>query len=183
MTTEVITKKYSIKDFMSLPDDGNRYELVKGELVEMPPAGEEHGSIGITLSSELRYFVKANQLGRVYGADTGFIIDPELGTVRAPDVAFVKTERIVRTKEAIPHPPDLAVEVISPSDRLIEVEDKVAEYLEAGVALIWVINPRRKEVYVYRVNSNQRTKLTLEDTLDGEKIIPGFSLAIKDLFE
>jgi len=186
MTTEAVKKQtYTMDEFMALPEDGKRYELVKGALVEMAPAGGEQGEIGPNLVMFLGPYVRQNKLGRVFSNEAAFTIDPVNNIARAPDVAFVAAGRLptgALVKGAIPFPPDLAVEIISPSDVLLEVEEKVAEYLEAGVKLIWVINPRRKVVYVYRAGSNQRETLQGNADLDGEMIVPGFKIKIAELF-
>lgn len=181
MTTA--TKTYTLDEFAALPGDGKRYELVKGELIEMPPAGEEHGAIeGNTLGYLWAYNQQQN-LGRVYTSDTTFILDQEKQTARLPDVSFVAKERVVRTPGFVPFAPDLAVEVVSPNDLWSEIDDKIEEYLQAGVRLIWIIYPRRQVVYVYRAGSSNRQTLQLNDELDGEDVLPGFKLKVSALFE
>ncbi len=179
-------RTYTIEEYMALPDNGVKYELVKGELLEMPPTGGEHGEIDAGLIGFMALHIRKNKLGRIYGAETAFVLNAESRTVRAPDIAFVAAGRLPvgpSTKSAVPIPPDLAVEIVSPSDSLIEVEEKVNQYLEAGVRLVWVINPRRHEIYIYRTGSNQRTTLGITDELDGEDVIKDFKLKISEIFE
>ena len=122
-------------DLWRLPDDGMGHELIRGELVIMPPSGSEHGAIGMTAGGRLFVHVQANALGAVFNADTGFIIARDPDTVRAADAAFVDKKRIPSAglpKKFFPGAPDLAVEVVSPSDLLVDFQDKVEEWLAAG---------------------------------------------------
>ena len=126
-------------DLLRMPDDGFRYELVKGELRKMAPAGHEHGRVAIRFSWRLAQHVETNDLGAVYAAETGFLISTNPDTVRAPDVAFVSRKRIEGVKKAEgywPGAPDLAVEVVSPGDTYTEVEEKAIEWLEAGTLMV-----------------------------------------------
>lgn len=185
MATETYLKKlYTIDEFMALPDaeDGSRYELVEGEIEEMPPAGEDHNLIEGSLYAHLWNFLRDTKLGRVYSGDAGFVFGER--TVRAPDVAFVSAaRRSTRTRKAVPIVPDFVAEVMSPSDRRTKVDKKVRSYLASGVKLIWVIDPAKKEVFIYRADKIGYDKLTLVDELDGEDVIPGFKLKVSDLFE
>ena len=171
-------------DLWRLSKDGNRHELVKGELRTMPPAGFEHGVIGINLALPLGQHVKSNQLGVVVNSDTGFVITTNPDTVRAPDVGFVRQERIQATgipKKYWPGAPDLVVEVVSPNDTVFAVDDKVQEWLDAGAGLVWVVNPRRRTVTVHRPGAAP-VILTTADTLDGLQVVPGFTLPVADIF-
>ena len=171
-------------ELFMMPDDGFRYELVKGELRRMPPAGSEHGAIGINIALVVAQFVKAHDLGVVFGADTGFKIASNPDTVRAPDLAFVRRERIPAggvPREFWPGAPDLAVEVISPSDTYTEVEEKVNDWLQAGTRLVLVLNPRTRSVAAY-TSPTEVVRLTASDTLTGGEVLPGFSCLVSDLF-
>jgi Uma2 family endonuclease len=172
------------EELLSLSDDGYRYELVKGELHKMPPAGFEHGVRGIGLTWRLAQYVETNRLGRVTAAETGFKIAIDPDTVRAPDIGFVRADRITDVelpKGYFPGPPDLAVEVVSPNDTFSEVEGKVMEWLMAGCSMVWVVNPGCRTVTVYRSFTDIRI-LTGDDVLDGAEVIPGFQCVISDLF-
>lgn len=184
MSTGVQSKSVSAEELFALPDDGFRYELVRGELRKMTPAGGRHGYLALEIGAELRNHVKANNLGRVFAAETGFLLASDPDTVRAPDAAFVRRERIeaVGVVEGYwPGAPDLAVEVISPNDAYTEVEEKVFDWLEAGTRMVMVVNPRRKAVTVYRSRSDIAV-LTAEDTLDGGAVVPGWSVPVRELF-
>ena len=172
------------EDLWKQTDDGYRYELVKGVIHRMPPAGFEHGIRTAEIGSLLNVYVKKHKLGYVCGAETGFKITQNPDTVRAPDAAFVRQSSI--EEKGIPKDywegaPDLAVEVISPSDTYTQVAEKVDEWLNAGCAMVWVINPRRETVEVYR-SPEDITVLRGDDILDGGDVIEGFQCSVKDLF-
>ena len=142
-----------------LPDDDYRYELVQGEVRKMSPAGFDHGVIVANLTGPLRQHVKSHGLGVVCGAETGFKLASDPDTVRAPDVAFVRRERIPASGLPTgfwPGAPDLAVEVLSPGDTLSEVDEKVAAWLSAGTAAVWVVNLSRRTVSIHRAGATAR---------------------------
>ncbi len=181
-----ITKRRitTAEELLDMPDDGFRYELVRGELRKMAPAGGEHGWISSDIDSSLNPHVKANNLGKVYAAETGFFLGTNPDHVRAPDVAFVRRERvdaIGRTTGYWPESPDLAIEVISPNDRYTEVDEKVADWLTAGTRMVVVVNPRNRSVKVHRSPTDVVT-LTIEDTLDGGAVVPGWRMPVADIF-
>jgi Uma2 family endonuclease len=171
-------------DFLLRTPDLGRCELVCGELIEMTPAGYEHGSILVNISTPLWTYVSRAGLGRVSGAETGFQIAHDPDTVRAPDVAFVAAGRLPSPlpKGFFPGPPDLAVEVISPDDRDNEVQAKVQSWLDAGCRVVWLVDPRRQTVQVFQDRSEVRV-FRLSDTLSGEPLLPGFSLAVAEIFK
>ena len=133
MTTTL--QRSTASELFEMPDDGFRYELVKGELRRMSPSGGEHGATVVNITLLLGQHVKADKLGICFGAETGFKIASDPDTVRAPDVAFIRRERIPESglpRKFWPGAPDLAVEVLSPGDTRREVDEKVADWLEAG---------------------------------------------------
>jgi Uma2 family endonuclease len=163
---------------------GERYELVKGELKIMAPAGFEHGDIVMELGMRLRLFVNTHKLGRVLGAETGYILSHDPDTIRAPDVSFVSQDRFVKTglvKGYFPGAPDLAVEVVSPGDVAVEVQRKVGEYFEAGTQLVWVVYPDLRQVAVFS-SARDAQVLTAVDALDGGALLPGFTCPVAELF-
>jgi Uma2 family endonuclease len=166
-----------------MPTDHMRHELVKGELRTMPPAGFEHGTIIIRLSRRLATHVDANDLGFIAGAETGFTLALNPDTVRGADVSFVSKARITGAlpKAFFPGAPDLAAEVLSPSDTVEEVEEKVADYLDGGSKLVWVLSPKLKTVTVHRPGRNPIV-LKRDDLLSGEEIVPGFQCKVSELF-
>lgn len=178
-TTQLMTAE----EMLRLPS-GRRYELVSGELREMSPAGHNHGRIAARLTVPLGQYVDEHDLGELYAAETGFKLKSDPDTVRAPDIAFVRRERADEVEEIkgyFPGAPDLAVEVTSPDDTVREVEDKVAEWLECGTRLVWVISPKLHTVTIYRSLTDINT-LTENDTLDGEDVVPGFHCPVAKLF-
>jgi Uma2 family endonuclease len=181
-TTE--TKLMTADELLRIPDDGFRYELVKGELKRMPPTGDEHGGVTMELAASLHRYIKLNNLGRVYAAETGFKLESDPDTVRAPDIAFVSAQRIQaagRIQGYRSGAPDLAVEVMSPSNTKREMTEKAKDYFAAGARLVWVVNPKLKVVTVYHSPRDIIT-LTEKDTLDGGSVVPGFQISVADIF-
>jgi len=173
------------EELLRMPSDDYRYELVKGELRKITPAGSRHGSIITRLLSALVQHVDVLTLGEVFGPDTGFKIAEAPDTVRAPDIAFVSMERIPAgelNEQFWPGAPDLAVEVISPTDTLYELDEKIEEYMASGVALVWAVNPKRRTVTVYRPGASAEV-LDENDQLDGRPVLPAFQYPIAKLFE
>ena len=172
------------EDLWNLPNDGMRHELVRGVLRSMPPAGGEHGWITGDVDSPLRAHVRANGLGVVMVGDIGFKLATEPDLVRAPDVAFVSRERLPAMGDLtkfLNGAPDLAVEVVSPSDLYSEVAEKVAEWLQYGTRLVLVVDPRRRVVAVHRPGQPVR-ELGEADTIDGADVVPGWRLPVRAVF-
>lgn len=146
-------------------------------------AGGEHGEIGSILIGYLFNYVYPQKLGRLFDGQTSFDM-PGFVTPRQPDVAFVKVGRLPsRVRGNVPLAPDLAVEIVSPSDTLSEVADKVHQYQQAGVSLIWVVDPYDQAIFVHRANERKFLTLTVDDEIDGAEVLPGFKLPVKALFE
>jgi len=160
-----------------------RCELVRGEIVQMSPAGFEHGCVIAVIAEELSHFVRSRRLGRVTGAETGFILRRKPDTVRAPDVGFVRASRFTGGLPVafFPGAPDLAVEVRSPGDTDAEVLAKVEDWLMAGCLAVWVIDPADETAMIYRLVEGAVAGRAVE-ALDGEEIVPGFRLAVADIF-
>jgi Uma2 family endonuclease len=179
-----ITTAMTAEELELLPDDGHRYELVRGVLKRMAPASFRPSNVAGRIAVRVGAYAEAHGLGEITVADGGYVLERGPDTVRAPDVAFVRAERVPTAEEQEHYArlaPDLAVEVVSPSDRMSDVEEKVEQYLATGVPLVWVFHPRRRNVTVRR---SGRAPLVLGegDTLDGEEILPGFRLPIADVF-
>lgn len=163
-----------------LENDVEGYEYIKGELVPMPDASIKHSEIGINLIHYLHIHVRQNNLGRVYSLETSFKVGER---VLKPDIAYVSAERLSDDKDkGYPIPPDLAVEVVSPSDIHSRVLGKVLAYLDAGTRCVWVLEPTLRTVTVYKSETDIKT-LTREDTLTGDDVVPGFSCPVEQLFE
>lgn len=173
------------EELLRLQNDDLWHELVDGRLITMPPPGFAHGLFGGRLLFALTVFVRERRLGIVVLQDTGFILRRDPDTVRAPDVAFVSVDRM----PAGPLPegyfegaPDLAVEVMSPADRIRDVEAKVREYLDRGARAVWVVRPRTRTVSTHHAGESPRT-FTENDTLEDRAVLPGFRYRVRELFQ
>jgi Uma2 family endonuclease len=179
MTVE--TKLITADELLLLPHGyDKRYELVKGELITMSPAGLSHGIIGGRILGSLGSYVEARKLGVVPSSDTGYLLERNPDTVLAPDVSFIAAHRVTNSDQYFAGAPDLAVEVISPSDSVRDVDAKVAKYLSAGTRLVIVVHPRKRTATV--TTPTAVTHLTLDDTLTAADVIPGWSLPMRELF-
>ncbi|MFN8634541.1 MAG: Uma2 family endonuclease [Chloroflexota bacterium] len=180
-----ITPKLMTADqLLDLPDDGMQHELVRGVLRTMAPPGLQHGRSGSSIGRSLDRYVEANRLGEVILIETGDRLTRDPDTVRVPDVGFLSNERLREVGDVVgyvPGAPDLVVEVISPNDRYAKVDEKVAAWIEHGTRLVFVVNPRRRTVAVHRPGQPIRV-LGRDDVLDGEDVVPGWSMAVRDLF-
>ena len=174
-----VTTLMTADELLRMPDDGYHYELVRGELRKMSPAGIDHGEIAASIVISLGSYVKAKKLGKVYTADPGFWIEHAPDTVRAPDVAFVRTERVVKTARFFEGPPDLAIEVVSPSDTYMEVEEKALQLLEAGARAVIVVIPKRQSAHVYRPGKLE----VLDDALVVDEVVPGWRMPFSEVFD
>ncbi len=180
--TDIRERLYTADDLLHLPDDGNHYELIRGELIKMSPPAEPHGVLRVAIGALIWNHVRANRLGRVYGAETGFVISTDPDTVLAPDAAFVSTERAKPLSQKFgPVAPDLAVEVISPSNTAKELNEKISLYFQAGTQQVWIIYPQTQTIYVYTSVTTVKI-LTRTDTLDAGNVLPGFKLPLEELF-
>ena len=170
--------KMTLEEFLAHDVEG--YEYVSGELVPIAPPSREHGEISVNVIRYLDAHVYQNKLGRLYTAETIFQIGERTAK---PDVAFVSAARLTGDKtKGFSIPPDLAIEVVSPSDVLSRIAEKALAYLEAGTRLVWVLEPVSKTLTVYRSERDIKL-LTREDTITGEDVVPGFTCPIAHLFE
>lgn len=180
MTTKTLL---TADDLERMPEDDTvRLELDQGELITMPPAGGEHGELGLDIGRIVGNYVKAHKLGRCYGADTGFRLNDD--TVRAPDFSFIRNERAPkgRTTGFLRMAPDLAVEVVSPSDSVPQLMRKIKQYFAAGTHTVWVVYPEQKQLHVLEASGADRI-LNTGDTLECPELLPGFSVPVESLFE
>jgi Uma2 family endonuclease len=176
-------KVWTDEEFMALPDDGGRYELVDEEVVDMGNSGMEHGNISAYLCGLIELYVRPKKLGVTCDSSTAFTL--KSGNKRSPDVSFVSKERLQGLRRLpkgfFQGAPDLAVEVISPSNTFEEIYTKLVEYFDNNCRVVWVINPDERSVVVYRQPQPDRL-LKMTDSLDGEEVIPGFTLPVAQLF-
>lgn len=180
-TTQLLTAE----EFLHMPKEGTwRCELVEGVLIKMSPAGFEHGDIAVNVAAMLWQHVKTHKLGKVLAAETGFKLANDPDTVLAPDAAFIRQEefdRIGMTKKFWPGPPDLAAEVMSPDDTVRKTDEKAKSWLSHGARMVWVVNPKRRTVSVYRPGA-ETLVLAEGDVLDGQDVVPGFQCRVDEIF-
>jgi Uma2 family endonuclease len=181
MVTATVT---NIDQLSLLEPDDDRYDLIRGELYRMSPASARHGEITLEIAWRIKTFVNERRLGTVYAAETGFLLGRDPDTLLAPDVAFVRADRLPeRTQQHgyLALAPDLVVEVVSPSDTSRYVSDKVLTYLDAGCRLVWVVEPERRTVTVWTPERTARVMMAA-DTLEGGQVLPGLTLAVAAIF-
>lgn len=159
-----------------------RCELIKGKIHLLPFFDSEHGRVAANLAAVVGKHVQVKQLGYVFGTGTGFIIQRDPDTVRAPDVAFVVADRVTDRlpTQFFPGPPDLAVEVLSPSDTASEVQEKAEAWLNSGCREVWLIDPRRKSAT--RLTPAQDSIIQQSVETLATDLLPGFSLKVSELF-
>jgi Uma2 family endonuclease len=183
MTLSTEKKIWTDEEFMALPRDGHRYELVKGEVVDTGNSGMEHGDIGSYLGGVLAIYVRQHKLDIVCDSSTAFTLKD--GNKRSPDISFVTKERLKGLKRPprgfFSGSPGLAIEILSPNNTVEEIHDKIVEYFENDTRLVWVIHPDEKYVLVYHSPEPDRFLRSTEH-LDREYIVPDFSMAVAELF-
>ncbi len=184
MTREPAAALLTADDLFGLPDDGCQYELEAGRLLRMPSSGLKASVVAATVVYLLAAWVRPRRLGAVGGADLGFLIARNPDTVRAADAVFYRAERI--SESGIPSrywdlAPDLAVEVLSPSNRPGAILRKVGEYLDAGTALVWMLDPEQRRTTVFRAGGSI-TVLGEDGVLDGEDVLPGCAIALSEVW-
>ncbi len=176
------THLMTAEELIKLPRGRYRYELVKGELLTMSPAGGEHGAVVINLAAPLATYIKAQKLGRVFGAETGFKLESDPDTVLAPDISFVSEGRLESLPRNYPEiVPDLVVEVISPSERKSQVNKKTEQWLSFGVKSVWVVRPENRTVEIISADRKNRTLNQSEMLVD--QVVPGFEIPVSTIFE
>jgi Uma2 family endonuclease len=179
----IATRLTTAEELLAMPG-GERCELIAGEIVKMTPPGNEHGEIAANIVSLLRWHVREKKLGKVT-TEVGYILSRDPDTVRAPDVAFLRRERRLRLESPekyVPGAPDLAVEVVSPTDRVEEIDSKTQAWLDAGTPLVWVVWPKMRSVAIHRPGRPVRT-VQGEDLITGEDVLPEFQCKVSEFFE
>jgi Uma2 family endonuclease len=165
-----------------MPDGGGLCELVAGRVVAMAPAGDEHSRRQARLMRWVGVYAEQHDLGEVWSEDGGFLLRRNPDTVRCADGAFIVTARVPpMSRRFIEVVPDLVLEIVSPTDRPKAIRDKVGEWLDAGVRVVWVLWPERRELVIYHGQADVRT-LGPADTLTCEELLPGFALPLASLF-
>lgn len=164
--------------------NGQRCELIEGIVEHMSPIGFGHGSFERRIAQLLGAHVDQHELGEVVAGEVGFIVSHDPDSVLAPDIAYVRKERldaIGTTEKYFPEAPTLAVEIVSPSDTAEAVDSKARRWLAAGTEAVWVVFPRGKSVTVYQSLDNIQI-LTVDHVLDGGEVIRGFALPVREIF-
>lgn len=161
----------------ALPN-GKRYELVRGELRTMSPTDFPHGEAAAAVAASLFGHVRQRRLGKVY-INTGFWIGQDPDTVRGPDIAFVRTERVVKSEAFYDGPPDLAIEIVSSSDTYMDFEEKLDDLLRGGTRAVVVVDPARQRVRIHRVSEI----VDVTEAIAVDDVVPGWSLPMSEIFE
>lgn len=176
------TAEHTADELFANPPDGP-WELVRGELRLMSPAGSKHGWVVMNIAGPLRAFVRTEGLGYVFGAETGFVIETNPDTVRAPDVAFVQKNRVdgELPDQFFPGAPDIAVEVLSPNDTASAVEEKSEAWLNAGCHAVWLVDPQRKTASICTLADTGMVSRSVKEL--SSDMLPGFELMVGSIFE
>jgi len=178
------TNRMTIDAFLDYAATHGRCELIRGEVHHMSPAGKRHGKIAGRLHGHIFQFVNEHDLGEVYTAEAGFVVDADAFTVRASDMAFITQQRDAEadTVKFCPIPPDLCAEVLSPDDRAGDVLQKIDDWLRFGVRIVWVVDPKTRTVTVHEPTGHAQT-LHESETLTGGDVLPGFEMPLAKLFK
>lgn len=183
--SEMAEPLVTLEEFQRMPEeDAYRVELVRGRIVREPLPGAAHGWLTGRLVERIGSYAREHGLGIVV-TETGFLLSVEPPTVRGPDLAFLARENLppeLPSEGFWRVAPDLAIEVVSPSNTAAEIREKVLEYLASGSRLVWVVDPATRSVSAYR-SRRDIALLTVEDALEGGDVLPGFRLPIVQLFD
>jgi Uma2 family endonuclease len=177
-----MTRLMTAAELAQLPEDEFRYELLRGELVRMPPPGYRHGKRSIRIGG--RFLDYADEFGGEVTTDAGFSLRNDPDTLLAPDIAYVRAERVPPEEEQDRYAqlaPDVVVEIVSPADRPGLVREKIVEYRESGVSMTVVVDAFKRRVSVYR-SDGAEIELGEDDTFDGGDVMPGFRLPVAEFF-
>ena len=171
------------KELLNAPADLGPCELVRGELIMMSPGKGRHAAVGMRIGRSLLNHVDANNLGEVFDSSAGYVLSRNPDTVREPDVSFLSRERFEgQDLDAfLEGAPDLAVEVLSPSNTAAEMRAKMDDYFGAGCRVVWIVDPLRRSVVIHRPDGSSKV-LTEDDTLTAEELLPGFSATVREFF-
>ena len=181
--TTMQTKLVTADELLMMPDDGYRYELIRGVLIRKMPTGEPHGIVVVLTAHHITQYALSSGNGQTRTGETGYILDKDPDTVRAPDVAWYSPENVPPPgTQGFPDVvPDLVVEVQSPSNSDREMAAKAAMWLSYGAKMALVMNPRTETVIMHKPDSAPIT-LTVDDVLDGGDVLPGFSCPVRSFF-
>jgi Uma2 family endonuclease len=173
----------TVEEYAELPDDGTLHELVRGEVVTLPRPNYQHGFLTAKITVALDRVVQERDLGEVVAGDPGFVLADEPATIRGPDVAFIARGRDPGNRVGFAvGSPDLAIEVVSPSDTYTRLQEKALEWLAGGARLVVAIDPRRRTATVYRA-PDDIVELTADERLDASDVVAGWSPLVRELLE
>lgn len=175
----------TVEEFLAASTPEGKAELIRGELRVTPPAGGPHGLAGVNLVLALGVYARQHGLGRVFGDGVGYELVRLPNTVRVPDASFVRAEQLPAGglgPGLVKLAPDLAIEVLSPSETASELEEKLDDNLTSGTRLIWVVDPTRRTVRILSSDAPVRT-LREGELLEGGSVVPGFTMPVSDVFE
>jgi Uma2 family endonuclease len=180
----VAEKKWITGEELYIEGAPGRVELVEGEIVSLSPTGHRHGRIELLMAVALETFVQTHQLGAVLVGEAGLYTHRDPDTVRGMDVAFISRARLaqVKSESFLDVAPELIVEIMSPSDRWVDVMTKLSEYFAIDVKMVWVVEPQSQQVYIYR-SLTEVTILTAEDQITGGDLLPGFTAPVASFFQ
>jgi Uma2 family endonuclease len=183
VTMAVQDKLYTVQDLLNMPDDGKIYELHNGVLVEVPGSRVQQAQLAMWIGHLLLIFIDQQGLGGIVIGPDGTAELNEFNT-RIPDVSYISRERAQKQDKHsyLDGAPDLAVEVVSPSNSAPEMQQRAGEYLGFGARLVWIVNGEKRTIDVYR-SDGTRTVLTAKDVLDGGDVLPGLQLPVQRIFE
>jgi Uma2 family endonuclease len=171
------------EEFFRMPNIGSA-ELIAGEIVTHMPTGHPHGFIENIIGALLYIYLKTNQIGRALTGEVGIYTRRNPDQIRAADVAFISHERLSQANEEgfLDVAPELIVEIMSPANTWTEAQEKLAEYFAIGVSIVWIVDPQLEQIHVYR-SVEQFKLLQKQDELTSEEILPGFSVALTEIFD
>jgi Uma2 family endonuclease len=183
-------KLYTVEEFFNYTtgrDEDKLFELVRGEIREVAGSGDVNTVLAMRVGYFLNNWIIPRKLGYVTGADGSYVLHHNFpDTVRIPDVGFISRERLPKfTGKFISIPPDLAIEIVSPSETADDISEKKNDYLKYGVRLVWIVYPKTKHVDIFYATSKDaiHTSADINGMLNGEDVLPGFTLLVKDIFE
>ncbi|MCP9489960.1 MAG: Uma2 family endonuclease [Solirubrobacteraceae bacterium MAG38_C4-C5] len=183
MATEVTARSMTVEEFAELPDDGTLHELVRGEVVALPRPNYQHGFLTASIGTSLFQHVREHDLGEVVAGDPGFVLAEDPATVRGPDVAFIAKGRTPGDRAGFARgSPDLAIEIVSPSDTYTRLQEKALEWLAGGARLVVAVDPRRRTATVYRA-PDDIVELSADERLDASDVVAGWSPLVRELLD
>jgi Uma2 family endonuclease len=174
--------RVSVEEYLELPEDGNRYQLINGVILRSPRAMPLHQAVAMEIGWQLESYLRRKPIGKIFPEiDVVFDASPKSGLIYVPDLIFVPKKRLPRKNKAMVGPPDLAVEVISPGSRRLDTKTKREDYERYGVMEYWLIDPDQKRVTFFRLKNNKYLEIAPDADTYKSEAVPGFVLDLKSL--